>query len=123
MSFINWELKVADKEIWWNTLKNQDGWKLQQHQLTSHYRIISPEKKRKAWGPDYDDLHAQFIRFSSTSESGTAASDSLSITETKQEIYDELERIADLAERGAITRDEHQQLKEGLLVKLKSLGG
>lgn len=44
--------RVADKEIWWKVLERAQGWKLEQHRLTGHCRILNPEKIRTAWGSE-----------------------------------------------------------------------
>ncbi|MDO4630307.1 MAG: hypothetical protein Q4C70_14105 [Planctomycetia bacterium] len=49
---INANLEVVDGEVWWNTIQELDGWKLQQHKLTSHCRILDPNKIRRAWGSE-----------------------------------------------------------------------
>lgn len=119
MSFINWELGVADKEIWWDTVKKHNGWKLQQHKLTQHYRIISPDKKRKAWGVDYDELLMEFNSLAGVER--IPSSLSIDNTARKKEIYDELDRIAELVEKGAISMQEHKELKADLMHELKTI--
>ncbi|MCQ2389491.1 MAG: alpha/beta hydrolase, partial [Kiritimatiellae bacterium] len=44
------EGKVMDCGLWWDTLAETNGWKLQRNKVTGHGRIIDPEKVRKAWG-------------------------------------------------------------------------
>jgi pimeloyl-ACP methyl ester carboxylesterase len=34
----------------WNDIHLQNGWKIQQHSLTGHHRLIDPGKTRRAWG-------------------------------------------------------------------------
>lgn len=47
---VNLELKVMDAGIWWDVLDETRGWKLEQHILTGHCRILNPERRRVAWG-------------------------------------------------------------------------
>ena len=49
---VNVEMKVIDAGIWWDVLETTNGWKLERNKLTGHCRILAPEKKRKAWGPE-----------------------------------------------------------------------
>lgn len=49
---VNVEWKVVDAGVWWDVLDVREGWKLERHILTKHCRILSPEKKRIAWGDE-----------------------------------------------------------------------
>ena len=44
------EWPVIDGGIWWDTLEEANGWKLQRNKVTGHARILDPGKVRKAWG-------------------------------------------------------------------------
>ena len=44
------EGSVMDAGLWWDTLAETNGWKLQRNKVTRHARIIDPAKVRKAWG-------------------------------------------------------------------------
>ena len=44
------EGEVMDSGLWWDTLAETNGWKLQRNKVTGHGRIINPQKVRKAWG-------------------------------------------------------------------------
>lgn len=44
--------RVADSEVWWNVLEQNSGWKLEQHLLTGHCRILNPGRVRTAWGSE-----------------------------------------------------------------------
>ena len=46
------EWKVMDAGVWWDVLDTCDGWKLERNIVTGHCRIISPERKRVAWGSE-----------------------------------------------------------------------
>ena len=41
---------VIDGEIWWNILDQAEGWKLEEHVITGHCRILDPNSVRQAWG-------------------------------------------------------------------------
>lgn len=49
---INLEWKVIDAGVWWDVLDECDGWKLERHVITGHCRIISPARRRAAWGSE-----------------------------------------------------------------------
>jgi len=53
--------KVVDAEIWWDVLARHADWKLEQHKITGHCRIVSPEKKCTAWG-DEAAMRAAFAK-------------------------------------------------------------
>ena len=36
--------------VWWNTLVSRGGYKLQQHKITGHARILDSNNMRVAWG-------------------------------------------------------------------------
>ena len=49
---VNVEAKVIDAGVWWTVLEETQGWKLEQHVITGHCRILNPEKRRTAWGSE-----------------------------------------------------------------------
>jgi len=44
------EHSVVDGGVWWNVLAEHRGWKLEQHKLTTHCRILNPARTCVAWG-------------------------------------------------------------------------
>lgn len=46
----NVEIKTLGGEKWWHTIYERDEWKVQQHRITRHCRILDPKQVRKAWG-------------------------------------------------------------------------
>lgn len=46
----NIPLHVTDNGVFWETLAEERGWKLQQHSITGHARILNSKKVRVAWG-------------------------------------------------------------------------
>ncbi|MBQ8113729.1 MAG: hypothetical protein IJ146_11065 [Kiritimatiellae bacterium] len=46
------EWKVMDAGVWWDVLDDCRGWKLERNIVTGHCRILSPERKRVAWGSE-----------------------------------------------------------------------
>lgn len=49
---VNLEWKVIDGGVWWSVLDTFGGWKLERNVVTRHCRIVSPERKRVAWGSE-----------------------------------------------------------------------
>ena len=49
---VNLEWKVIDAGLWWDVIDTCDGWKLERNVVTSHFRIVSPERRRAAWGSE-----------------------------------------------------------------------
>ena len=63
-----WELGVADGGIFWETVYQCYGWKIQQWKMDpNHYRILDPNKKRRAWTLDPQELLGNLERFQSSS--------------------------------------------------------
>lgn len=63
MGFINWSTRTRGGRVWWYTLERRNGWKLQQHKLTDHYRILDPDDYRQAWDTDYATIKHEFDKF------------------------------------------------------------
>lgn len=40
-------------EVFWSTMSNLDGWRLQKNKVLGNYRIIDPNNIRKAWGGEH----------------------------------------------------------------------
>ena len=37
-------------KVFWKTLAEKDGWKVQKNMFTGHCRVLNPNNVRKAWG-------------------------------------------------------------------------
>ena len=61
----NWDRATGGGPVWWNTLDSYKGWKLQQHKMTGHCRILDDSDVRRAWGEEtkmrqsFDDVKKQ----------------------------------------------------------------
>ena len=133
MSNFNWELGVADAGVFWETIKTYKGWKFQNNTVFGQYRVISPDKIRKAWGFNKEEILDDFKQFSgyeseekktaptSTSSSTAKASDSRTKWQLRKELDEELIRIGHLLETGILTDTEFQERKAIILKELKSL--
>ncbi len=50
ISMPNLETPTLGGPVWWDTIQEHRGWRLQRNKLTHHYRILDPSDYRKAWG-------------------------------------------------------------------------
>lgn len=50
LSFPNIPFPTMGGEVFWNTLAEYNGWKLQQNMITHHARILDSDNVRIAWG-------------------------------------------------------------------------
>ena len=56
---VNLEWKVVDAGVWWRVLDACAGWKLERNVVTRHCRIVSPARRRAAWGSE-DEMRRSF---------------------------------------------------------------
>ena len=47
---VNVETSTIGGEIFWHTIANVDGWKLQENLIFGNCRILDPQNCRQAWG-------------------------------------------------------------------------
>lgn len=59
----NLPVKTLGGKFFWKTIDFRNGWQLQQHIFTEHYRIIDSEQVRQAWSLDYVEIYAAFRKF------------------------------------------------------------
>ena len=52
----NVEFPTLGGQVFWDTLAEANGYKLQKNKLTSHCRILDPEDIRIAWGSEKELL-------------------------------------------------------------------
>lgn len=57
-SMPNIETLTMGGEIFWHTIANVDGWRLQRNKVFGNCRIIDPNNLRKAWGGEKAMLQA-----------------------------------------------------------------
>lgn len=51
MLFPNIPSPTLGGNVFWDTVESKDGWRLQRHKGTNHWRILDSENIRHAWGP------------------------------------------------------------------------
>ena len=63
-SFPNVPFPTMGGHIWWNTIAKENGWKVQQNQLTHHVRILDDKNVRRAWGTEsaMEDLFKKIVK-------------------------------------------------------------
>lgn len=60
MSLPNIRMKTLGGPTWWDTIDSRKGFKLQQHIITGHFRILDPSNYRIDWGVDEGKLRSSF---------------------------------------------------------------
>lgn len=129
MSLINWRLPVADKEMFWDTLKTFDGWKFQHNKVIGQYRVISPEKYREAWGFEKAEILKDFKRLSGFAEKKREVAQNNKNNEqptiipslSKLELYNELEKVSELYQKGILMEEEFQHERKNIMDKINKL--
>lgn len=102
-------------EVFWNNIAEYGGWKLQQNMFTHHARILNSDNVRIAWGTingmikAMDRMVAQLNKYDrpQNEEPGN-----------KVELMDELKKLKELLDIGAITQSEFDEKKEKIMKKL-----
>lgn len=49
--------------VWWNSIKKEGGFTLQQHKISSHYRILDDENYRVYFTMSRDAVEREFVRY------------------------------------------------------------
>ena len=45
-------------KVWWENAAEYNGWRVQKHHITQHFRVLNPENIRIAWGIEKDIVKA-----------------------------------------------------------------
>lgn len=114
LDLINIPLPVMDAGVFWDTLVESRGWKLQKNTVTGHARIIDNHKIRRAWGTA-DAMYKVMDRMKEamdkdshdepTHDDGTTPIDKL-------KIYKEM------LDSGLIEKEEYDEMKKKILEQL-----
>lgn len=59
----NVPMKTLGGQVFWETVESKNGWELQQHTFSEHYRILDPQKIRLAWSYDLYVIQSTFRKF------------------------------------------------------------
>lgn len=57
------QLKTLGGEAWWKTMKSQDGFRLQQHKISRHYRVLDNENYRTYFTYSKTDAIKEFENY------------------------------------------------------------
>ena len=101
--------------VWWNTLVSRGGYKLQQHKITGHARILDSNDIRVAWG-DLDTMVRKMDIIAGNSD--TAHSSGSSGGNSRLEAMQELKTLKELLDIGAITQEEYDRKKAPLMSRI-----
>jgi hypothetical protein len=64
MSLPNLRMPTAGGHVWWYTIESRNGFKLQEHKITGHYRVLDPADYRIDWGVSESALRDSFYTLS-----------------------------------------------------------
>ena len=94
-------------EVFWNTLVEHNGWKLQQNMFTRHARILDSDNTRIAWGTinGMEKALDRMVEYLHKYENPNNSLDSM----------EKLKKLKELLDIGAITEDEFVEKKSKLL--------
>ena len=101
-------------EVFWNNIAEYGGWKLQQNMITHHARILNSDNVRIAWGTingmikAMDRMTAQLHKYEKKRET---SGDRIALME-------ELKKLKELLDMGAITQSEYDEKKKRIMDKL-----
>lgn len=114
LSLPNIPMPTAGGEVFWNTIVQCNGWKLQQNMITHHARILDDNNYRIAWGTINGMMKAMKRMALSLQDFDEPEKTS----EEKVQLMDELQKAKALLEVGAITEDEYASIKKRILRQL-----
>lgn len=60
MLFPNLPTKTGGGQVFWNTIKTRNGWKIQQNIFTQHYRVLDPNNVRHGWSSELHEIDQLF---------------------------------------------------------------
>lgn len=99
-------------EVFWETLANYKGWRVQQNMFTKHARILRPDNVRVAWGT-IAGMQRAMERIVSANKNAEAQH-SIS-PEEYNNAANRLKQLKELLDIGAITQEEYEEKKKGLI--------
>lgn len=100
--------------LFWNTLAEYNGWKLQQNMVTHHARILDKDDVKIAWGTingmekAMDRMARHLHKYDKPAMTSSERMDSM----------EELKKLKELLDIGAITEAEFQEKKNKIMESL-----
>lgn len=111
LSLPNIPFPTMGGEVFWNTLAEYNGWRLQQNMLTHHARILDSDNIRIAWGTingmekAMDRMARHIHKYDEIKRTSNERMDSM----------EELKKLKELLDMGAITEKEFQDKKNEIM--------
>ena len=101
--------------VFWNTIAERGGYKLQQNMFTSHARILDDDDVRIAWGgidamTRVLDRMVKYMRDNSEQSSSTSTG--------SLDAMEQLKKLKELLDIGAITQSEFDRKKADLMSRI-----
>ena len=100
-------------KVMWNTIAEYNGWKLQQNMITQHARILDANDIRGAWGT-ISAMEKAMKRIAKSAETYGAQDSS----QSRMNAMEELKKLKELLDIGAINKEEFEQKKAELMKKI-----
>ena len=111
LSLPNIPFPTMGGEVFWNTLAEYNGWKLQQNMFTHHARILDSDNVSIAWGTingmekAMDRMARHLHKYDKPAPTSSERMDSM----------EELKKLKELLDIGAITEKEFQDKKSKIM--------
>ena len=115
LSMPNIPLKTMGGEVFWNTIVECNGWKLQQNMFTHHARILDNDDVRRAWGT-INGMQKAMNRIIAGMTQYKENEDTESTNRVNA--MQELKQLKELLDIGAITESEYNEKKKRLMEKI-----
>lgn len=115
LSMPNIPMPTMGGEVFWNNIAECNGWKLQQNMFTQHARILDDNNVRIAWG----SLKAMEKAMDRLVE-GIRKYDKNSSAETENRLgaMEELKKLKELYDMGALTEEEYESKKAKVMNRI-----
>lgn len=114
LSLPNVPFPTMGGEVFWNTLEEYNGWKLQQNMITHHARILNSDNIRIAWGTinGMEKAMDRMIRHLYKHNKPVPTSSE------RIGLMEELKTLKELMDMGIITEAEYQEKKSKIMKSL-----
>lgn len=114
LSLPNIPMPTMGGEVFWNNIAEYNGWKLQQNMITHHARILDADNVRIAWGTFNGMVRAmdRMVKGLHTYEEAETTSSE------RIDAMNELKKLKELLDMGAITQSEFEEKKIKIMNKL-----
>ena len=107
--------KTMGGEVFWNTIAEYNGWRLQQNMVTHHARILDADNVRIAWGT-INGMKRAMERMASGLHTDEENAEEAS--KDRQNAMAELKSLKELLDIGAISEEEFHDKKAKILSRI-----